>query len=194
MSDVTSVKMEISRLIPNVTPVDLSAQSTSAVAAIHKSMVVLRGELVKRDQKIRHLEEELKKHRTNENNNSKQFEDIFDLHVEEDGKVMEKSQVDFDQILLYEEAEMKREEQADKDEDERQQNEFKEDEQVTTYDPIMAFVLSEEEADEDEQEQKEYSTINLVPFKDIQVGYGDIMYIKKLKQIQNYEYNLSIKR
>ncbi len=170
--------MEVCRLPPVVSPEEISRQSAESVAALHKSMVTLRGELIRKNEKIRSLEESLRKQREEENEqeegrrrtreesqhqqeNSSSFEDMFVLQV---GKE------DVDQILLYEESLAREEEEQQR---RKQQEKEKKDAEmhIVSQDPVEAFDMAEEEGEEegDEKEEKNSTgtSILLVPNQDI---------------------------
>ena len=85
--------MEVCRLPPTLSVADVSRTSAEAVAALHKSMVTLRGELVRKNERIRALEESLlKKEERPKEEEEGSFEDMFVLQV---------AREDVDQILLF---------------------------------------------------------------------------------------------
>ncbi len=204
--------MEIHRAIGAVTPEQAAEESSTAVEVLHKSLVAIRKELVRKNEII----EQMKKERAeNEQSNGDlgegggqlKFEDLFEPTVDEEeeddivvngakgnfrrasaGAVLSQ---DFDQILLFEDAERineKEREEEEEQEEERRANggvgaDF-DPNAPPTRDPIMEFVMSEEEEEEADQEvgghngqlqvtvedvDEDGKTIELVPNEDIQL-------------------------
>ncbi len=163
------VQMEVCRAPPTVSEEDLSQQSVQAVAALHKSMVTLRTELVKKNQRIRELEEKETKGGNEKQAEQRPFEDMFVLQVLKE---------DVDQILKYEDslARAKQQEQEQQERDalkKRRQYEAVKDK--VEEDPVEAFVaLSDDDDDEDKssdavdgEKKGSCNSFRLVPNKDI---------------------------
>ncbi len=152
---VCDTSLSSSSSAPPVVPAsEVILQSTRAVADLHRSMVTLRSELVRKNERIRALEARVEVKETNgiggPSPRDPSFEDMFVLQV---GKE------DVDQILLYEESLAKEaaaaaaaeEDAARKEEEERVRAA---DNSSPNEDLVEAFVaMSEDEEEEKEKEE-----------------------------------------
>lgn len=193
--------MDVHRSIGAVTPEALAEGSSSAAEALHKSLVAIRKELAKKNKVIEDMKREMEGlSKANEKKQQPKFEDLFEPTVEEEEEMGEELcpgrpklkrpspgnsrrasagavvSEDFDQILLFEDAQRIRErEEATVEQTMVVENLDDHRGASPVSDLIMAFVASEEEDDEDENPEAEVEvneeddgrTIELIPNQDI---------------------------
>ena len=151
--------MDVCKSASPVSPDELVAESNAAASNLHNALVVLRNELVLKNKKIEELERKLQREQHTSNHSptrDKSFDEIFELVKVETSKPLKgarkrssKAQDGVDDIMIY-----KEDGEEDVAKDERVNGEHFE-AGPPTEDPIMAFVLSEEEDEDDAATPKE---------------------------------------
>lgn len=148
--------MDVCKSASPVSPDELVAESNAAASNLHNALVVLRNELVLKNKRIEELERKLQREHDSSQSpageKDKSFDEIFELVKVETSKPLKgakrrasKPQVGMDDIMIFrEDGEIVVEEKEVESTNETVNGgEFVAG--PPTEDPIMAFVLSEEE-------------------------------------------------